>query len=150
MAARRIGELLMERGILSGAQIDMILRRQHETGEPFGKIAAELFGVQEAELWRAWAVQVVDCCAKVDLALYKPSPSALAVFSSREAWAYRILPLKLTETELVCATSSTRLPNAMAFAQIRSEVPVTFLVADVLQLEQYILSNYSVSPVTTA
>lgn len=143
MANMRIGELLKQRGLLDDQQIEQILARQRATGAPFGSVAAELFGVQEAELWRAWAQQVIDCCPRVAALSLRPTPKALSFVTPREAWAYRILPYDWTDAELLVVTTAERLPNAMAYAQIKSPVPAVFSLADRNELEQAIRQAYN-------
>lgn len=145
MANFRIGELLKQRGLLDDRQIAQILERQKVTGLPFGAVAAELFGVQEAELWRAWAQQMIDCCPKVTAAELRSSARALSFVSPREAWAYRLLPLDWTESEIALVTTPERLPNAMAYAQIKAPVPAVFAVADRIDLEAAIRRNYGLT-----
>ncbi|MFN4242071.1 MAG: hypothetical protein ACK4PI_02420 [Tepidisphaerales bacterium] len=150
MATLRIGELLKQRGVLDDQQIEQILARQRLTGAPFGSVAAELFGVQEAELWRAWAQQVIDCCPRVSPLSLKPTPKALSFVTPREAWAYRILPFEWTDQELLIATTPERLPNAMAYAQIKSPVPAVFSLADRVELEEAIRQAYKLKDLQKA
>jgi len=145
MATFRIGELLKQRGMLNDAQISEILERQKVSGSPFGAVAAELFGVQEAELWRAWAQQMIDCCPKLSPSELVSNPKSLAFVTPREAWAYRLLPLDWNENEILLVTTAERLPNAMAYAQIKAPVPAVFAVADRLDLEAAIRRNYGLS-----
>ena len=60
IAARLIGTLFVERGLVSESQIRVALEIQRETGQQLGKILVEKFGVPRAELtavvaeqWRA-------------------------------------------------------------------------------------------------
>lgn len=145
MATFRIGELLKARGLLNDHQIQQILERQRMNGQPFGAVAAEMFGVQEAELWRAWAQQMIDCCPKVYLSNLFISAKALSFVNAREAWAYRVLPLDWTETEVSLVTTAERLPNAMAYAQIKSPVPAVFALADRDELEETIRRVYAMT-----
>jgi hypothetical protein len=145
MAATRIGEILKSRGLLNDEQIGKILERQKVTGESFGSLAATEFGVQEAELWRAWAMQIIEYCPRINPSTLKIPERALAFLSAREAWSYRMLPVDLNENELVIATTADRLPNAMAMAQIRSPVPAVFAVADRDELEETIRLVYKMT-----
>jgi hypothetical protein len=142
--AKRIGEYLRDRGLLTDAQIEQILVWQGERQESFGTIAAREFGVQEAELWRAWAMQVIDYCPRLSPARVNVPDAAREFLSAREAWTYRLLPIDRTENELVLVTTAERLPNAMALAQIRSEVPVIFALADTEELETAIRRTYGI------
>lgn len=143
--AERMGELLIRRNILTAAQVETVLAHQKSTGRPFGQLASELFGVPEAELWRAWATQMIGCYQKVDLSTLKSSPAALAVYTAREAWGFRILPLEKTAEGISLATSAANLPTAMAVAQIRSDVPVEFVLAEPTQLEAAIRERYNIT-----
>ena len=142
MASFRIGELLKARGLLNDSQVQQILEAQKVVQLPFGAVAAEMFNVQEAELWRAWAQQMIECCPTVNPATMSISAKALSFLTPREAWAYRLLPLSWNENELYLATTGERLPNAMAYAQIKSPVPVTFAVAEREDLEATIRLQY--------
>jgi hypothetical protein len=150
MAKFRIGELLKARGLLNDTQIAQILDLQKVTGHPFGAVAAELFGVQEAELWRAWAQQMIDCCPKVYASELTISKKALTFLNAREAWAYRLLPVEWTEDEIVLVTTPERLPNAMAYAQIKSPVPAVFAVADRVELEAVLRNSYELDDIPQA
>ena len=55
IAARLIGSLFVERGLVSESQIRVALEIQRETGEQLGKILVEQFGVSREELTRSWS-----------------------------------------------------------------------------------------------
>jgi hypothetical protein len=148
--AFRIGELLKQRGLLDDVQIEEILARQLTTGMPFGAVAAELFGVQEAELWRAWAQQMIECCPRVYPAEIRVNKTALAFLTPREAWAYRLLPIDISDDDVTLVTAAERLPNAMAFAQIKSAAPVIFCVAERDELETALRNAYHLDASTLA
>lgn len=145
MATFRMGELLKSRGLLNEEQVQQILARQRVVQLPFGAVAAEMFNVQEAELWRAWAQQMIECCPTINPCQMSITAKALSFLTPREAWAYRLLPLSWTESELLVATTAERLPNAMAYAQIKSQVPVSFAVADRDDLEATIRLMYGLA-----
>lgn len=145
MATFRMGELLKSRGLLNDEQVQQILERQKVVQLPFGAVAAEMFNVQEAELWRAWAQQMIECCPTVITSTMQIDAKALSFLTPREAWAYRLLPLSWSESELYIATTAERLPNAMAYAQIKSPVPVTFAVAERDDLEATVRRLYGLA-----
>lgn len=150
VAVSKIGELLKARGLLDDAQIQDILKRQAVTGQPFGAVAAELFGVQEAELWRAWAQQMIESCPRVYPRELQVDPAALNFVNAREAWAYRLLPVQWTSEDVTLVTTAERLPNAMAYAQIKSRVPAIFVLADLEELEEVIREKYNITEATLA
>ena len=142
--AARIGELLIRRNVMTPAQVDQVLAQQRVTGRPFGQIAAELFAVPEAELWRAWATQMISCFQKVTLAQLTSTPEALATYTPREAWGFRVLPLTVSADGITLATSAANLPTAMAVAQIRSDLPVEFVLVEPAELEAAIRDRYKI------
>lgn len=150
MAFIQMGQILKARGLLDDGQIKQILDRQQQCGHPFGAVAAEMFNVQEAELWRAWALQMIDCCPKVHANQLTVSAKALDFVTPREAWAYRILPFEMNEDELLICTTAERLPNATAFAQIKSPVLVVFFVCETRELETAIGRYYGPDAMTNA
>jgi hypothetical protein len=138
----RIGEILFNNGCLTRPQLEQILKRQRRSKKPLGQLAFEMFGVPEKDLWRAWAIQIADFCLHTDLAMEKVQPEALATLTPREAWRYRILPLQFTGKTLTCATAGNYLPEAMAFAQVKLGGNVEFIIADLVQLEHFIMKSY--------
>ena len=53
----RLGQLLVESGVLDTQQVDRIVAQQQATGEPFGRLAGRLFGVVPQRCVEAWAWQ---------------------------------------------------------------------------------------------
>jgi hypothetical protein len=142
-----LGTLLVERGVLSAAQVEEVLERQRKTGQPFGLAAVEMFAVRMADVWRALAVQQRDALPHVDLEeLPAPEERALALVPARMAWAGKVLPLRLDEspagTTLVCASTRRQLADAMALLHESIDQPIAFVLADDLQLKQHIMAAY--------
>lgn len=142
MPVKRIGTLLVERGVLTQDQIEQVIARQSQTGRPFGKLAVEMFDVDEAEVWRAWANHIQDRCPRVDVACEPKDPAARQVLAADYAWTHRILPLRFERGRLICATTATDLPNAMAFIQPQRDDVVHFVLTDRHQLEHFIMRGY--------
>ena len=57
IAARLIGSLFVERGLVSESQLRVALELQRETGEQLGQILVSQFGVSRKELARVVADQ---------------------------------------------------------------------------------------------
>ena len=51
----RIGNILVDRGILTTDQVKAVLNVQHRTGQPFGLICEELYDVDPSQIESAWA-----------------------------------------------------------------------------------------------
>jgi len=146
MSDRRIGMLLVKRGVIDRDTVEKILERQHYLRQPFGKIAHEQFGVDEREVWSAWAEQVGYHCQRVDLACEPNDALALDLVSAERAWEHHLLPLRFEIGELVAATTITDLPDAMTLLQLELGLgsPVRFVIPDRRQLEQFIIRRYGI------
>jgi len=143
MAGKYLGTLLVERGVLLQEQVDAILVRQRQTGQPFGQMAVSMFNVRMVDIWRALAVQCSEDLPRVNLdETAEPEKAALEAIPGRLAWASKVLPLRVQGNRLVCATTAKQLCDAMALIHERIDRPVDFVLADELQLKQHIMSCY--------
>jgi len=117
--AIRIGEILVERGSLTEAQVEKILKRQRKVSKPFGALAEEMFNVPPSEVETAWLEQYAAMTSRFDLTLTLPSAEAIGAVTTRQAWQFRVVPVSLNYTglrELTLATAPKYLPKAMRFA----------------------------------
>jgi hypothetical protein len=148
MAGKFVGALLVERGILTATQVDAVLERQRQTGQPFGQTAVAMFKVRMTDVWRALALQQKESLAHVDLDTLPPADQrALELVPARLAWAAKVLPLQFDGGALLCATTVRQLTDAMALLHESMDRPIHFVLADELQLKQHIMSCYPVGPV---
>jgi len=98
---QRVGDWLIERGIISAEQCSHALEVHRTTGGRFGEVLISLGYCSEQ--------QVVECLAQqydipvCDLANVKPSEAALKLVSPTFALSRLILPISVTQTEFHCA-----------------------------------------------
>jgi len=138
----RIGAVLIKQGVLSEAQVREILDWQKTHTMPFGQVARQLFQIEEAAIWKAWATQMAGYLAKVDIADQRPDDRVLTLLRAQEAWRLCALPLRLDEGHLVVATTIDKLPDAAAYFHVRSDLFVEFVMAEQVQIEQAIMRSY--------
>ncbi len=112
----RLGNLMVEAGILTPQQRDQILWVQREHPRPFGAIAEELFGVKPIDVERAWADQLIDIADRVDPAIMVADHDCITLIDRRQAWQFGVLPLSRTDAELRLCTCPTMLVKAVRFA----------------------------------
>src|SRR3954469_18598629 len=106
MAGKYLGTLLIERGALSQEQVEAILSRQQQTGQPFGQLAITMYNVRMVDVWRAIASQRKEELMRIDLDTAPTAEAAaLELVPGRLAWASRVLPLRLEGEKLICATT---------------------------------------------
>lgn len=98
---QRVGDWLIDRGIISAEQCSHALEVHRTTGGRFGEVLISLGYCTEQ--------QVVECLAQqydfpvCDLASVKPSEAALKLVSPTFALSRLILPISVTQTEFHCA-----------------------------------------------
>jgi hypothetical protein len=142
----RLGEILIEQGVLSEQQVFEIVQTQKRLKLPFGVVAEQLFEVTIESIEQAWANQYHRFTGTLDLDCEAIDPEAVAQISRRPAWQFEMLPIAFEPGgELMLAASQRRLPRAVSFAASRIALPVYFRVADPTQLLEY-LQNHQPMP----
>lgn len=115
----RIGEILVERGVITESQVEQILKRQRSAGKPFGVLAEEMFAVPASDVESAWLEQYAMITRRLDLSLTPPHADAIEQISTRQAWQFRVVGVQVKHTglqELTLATAPKYLQKAMRFA----------------------------------
>ncbi len=138
----RIGELLVNQGVLTPQQVDEILQAQKRVARPFGDLAERMFDVSPEAVEKAWLDQYVSYSGEIDLDRQRMDVRVLKVINRRQAWQFRILPMRRENDELVAATSAEHLRRAVNFAWGRLEEPIYFLIASRPQLEDFLMEHY--------
>lgn len=126
----RLGEVLVARGLLTEEQRARILDVQASSGRPFGVLAEQMFGVSPRDVEQAWAEQFARGAERIDASATVPAPDALASIERRQAWQFRVLPLRFEHGELVIATDACSLPRAMRFTGWRVGSACRFVIAE--------------------
>ena len=138
----RVGEFLVEQGVLNLAQVKMVLDEQQVTGEPFGLICERHLGIDPKMVESAWATQYARLTRKIDPVLEAYDPGAQQLVTRRQAWQFRILPVRFDGHELMVATTQSHLPRALRFATNVVGVPVYLVMADALRLGEALCRHY--------
>jgi hypothetical protein len=138
----RIGDLLVAAGALTRDQVQAVLEQQQATGRPFGDLAERMFAVDAETVEKAWLDQYVSYGTEVDLNNQRIDMEVLRVLNRRQAWQFRMLPLRRENDELIVATTRDRLPKAVNFAWRRLHDPIYFLIAQRPQLEDFLMDHY--------
>lgn len=120
----RLGSLLVDSGVLNHSQVDVILERQLETGSPFGVLAEEMFGVDPEAIEQAWARQYARLTRSINPDEERFDERALGLVSRRQAWQFRVMPVRFDPVELMLATTQQHLRRALRFSTNVLGVPV--------------------------
>jgi hypothetical protein len=148
MTEIRLGQLLVESGVLTKTQVDQIVREQERSGEPFGLLAERLFGVDPQKIEEAWAKQYAGLTRTVDPAVEVYDDQSAGLVTRRQAWQFRILPLRFEGRELLIATTQQHLRRALRFATNVIGIPVFFVMADPRALGEALCKRYPLPGMT--
>lgn len=95
MKRKRLGEMLMEKGLLSQVQLDHALDRQKQYGGRIGSNLVKAGIISEADLMRFLAVQTG--VREINLARFKPDPKIMKKVPKKIALKYNILPVGMRD-----------------------------------------------------
>ena len=144
-AGIQIGQLLVEQGALSQAQVDHILKVQKVSQRPFGDLAERLYGISPKAVEDAWVQQYLRIVGvSVDLDEIEIDTDCLRLLNRRQAWQFHLLPLNREDDHLTMATSPDNLVRSVNFATRTIDEPVHFLLAEHKQLREFLMKHYPV------
>jgi type IV pilus assembly protein PilB len=112
----QLGNLLLERGLVSAEQLDDARAEQGRSGRPLGRVLLERQALSETDL--AQVVAEAAGLEYVDLDEYPLDPTATALISDAMARRYTALPVTWEEDVLVVAMADPS--NVVAIDDIRS------------------------------
>ena len=129
---KKLGEILVEEGLISHEQLERALLEQSRTDQLLGRILIDLKMVRESDLMAALAKQIGF--RFVDLNDFQIDPSAAALIPDQVARRYRALPIGYEDSRLLVAMADPA--NLFALDDIRTitgmEVqPVVATAADI-------------------
>lgn len=146
----RLGDLLVKRGVITTAQRDSILDYQRLTGRPFGELAEKIYGVREAVIESAWAEQYAGLSKVVDPRREAVDPEVLPLIDRRQAWQFRMLPLRFDGAELMVCTTEKHLVRALRFAGWKIRAQCFFVMAEPQALGEALTRYYPMAGMSPA
>lgn len=148
MEVLRIGEVMVELGLLSNEQVGEILREQQVLHRPFGELAERLFGLTDKQVERAWAHQYARLTRHVDPRSEKLDPEALQHVDRRQAWQFRILPMRRDGREMMVCTILEHLPRALRFGMRHFKLPCYYVLTSPAALGAMLVQHYPMGGMT--
>lgn len=146
----RLGDMLVERGALTGEQRDEVIAAQLKRARPFGALAEEMFGVSPQTVEQAWAEQHATIATRLDPRGVEIAPDVLALIERRQAWQFGLIPVRLSGTELEIVTAPDYLARAMRFAGWRVPMDCTFAICDRATLATALGMHYPIDGLDAA
>jgi hypothetical protein len=138
----RLGDLLVRQGVLTEQQVEDILTEQRAVGRPFGELAERLFGVSPTDVERAWAEQYSQIAGEYSLHSARFESHALASITARQAWQFRVLPVRFSGDELTVCTTRDHLARALRFVGWKMENPCHFVLSSPENLAQMLMKHF--------
>ena len=144
----RLGKILVDKGVLTGSQVHEVLDEQQRTGAPFGLICEQKFGVSPQDVEQAWATQYSAQARTVDPLREPVDRKAIELVTRRQAWQFRVLPLRFDGRELMLVTTRQHLCRALRFATAVIGVPVYVVLATPASLGEALCRHYPLPGMT--
>ena len=144
----RIGQVLIDNGVLTSQQVEFILEEQQRTGEPFGVLSERLFHVDPETIEQAWATQYATLTRNVDPVTEVFDSQAMDMVTRRQAWQFRVLPIRFDDGELMLATTQLHLRRALRFATSVIGVPVFLVLCTADELGEGLCRHYPLAGMT--
>jgi hypothetical protein len=146
----RIGEILVEQGVLSEQQVFEILEKQRATATPFGVLAEKMFDVTLDSIEHAWIEQYHRFTGgSLDLDSVTVDTEALKLINRRQAWQFEMLPLRYEPTgEVLIAAARRRLARAVTFVAARVAPVAYFRIAESQALRSFLQKHYPMPEVS--
>lgn len=146
----RIGQILIEHGVLTEQQVFEIIKSQKENHKPFGVLAEHMFDVTVESIEDAWVEQYARETGAIDLSEQEIDIDALKLINRRQAWQFEILPMRFESGgELLMAASKARLARAVAFVANKLEQVVYFRVAERDELRTFLQDHYPMPEISS-
>ena len=138
----RIGEVLVQRGILNQSQVQAILEQQQQRHRPFGELAESMYAVDPTDIEQAWVEQYAALTRHIDVREVTCEPRALKAVERRQAWQFRVLPIRFDGAEVMVATSVENLTRALRFTSRCLGLPCFHVLTDATKLGEALARHF--------
>ncbi|MFH1857144.1 MAG: GspE/PulE family protein [Candidatus Omnitrophota bacterium] len=132
---QKLGEILINKGLLSSQQLDASLKEGERTGEALGKLLVKMKLLTEAQLLKALAEQL-EMSFEPSLKSVSISKEAVSMVPAKLVWHYRFMPIKIKNNLLTIAVSDPLAVWAMEDLKLQ----LGFNVERILTTEEEILN----------
>ena len=141
----KLGELLVRQGLLTDPQVAHLLDVQAAVHRPFGDLAERLYGVDPRAVADAWVKQFCDQTRERDVRHERVETDWLPLLQPRQAWQFRMMPLRREWDHLLVATDARGLLKAVNFAAAAFPMSPCFVLADAASLRAMLMRHYPVA-----
>ena len=145
---KRLGDILIESGFLSAAELSEALANSKETGKRLGEIIVEMGLMTEFDILRAVSSQYNYPI--IDLTSIDIDPKATALFDEKYCLENGVLPIGFDGDNLVVAIDDPMNILTMDDLQFRSGYNITPMLATKTSIEEAVKVNYGKEEATKA
>lgn len=138
----RIGDILLEKGLITALELDIALKEQQKTKEFLGAILVRMGFITERELLRVIAGQ--QGIIFIDLRKERIDQEAVKRVPAKFALHYKIMPLKIQEDMLIIASSDASETWAVEDLEINLGIRVEKVLAVSQDIQECIQKYYGV------
>jgi general secretion pathway protein E/type IV pilus assembly protein PilB len=135
----RLGELLVQQGLITTDQLSIVLAEQRHNNIPIGRLLVRLGFVTESAIRDIMARTIGQ--EAIDLAQVVADPEALKLVSQDFARRNRVLPIAFDPADQVLTVATTEIFNVVAMDQLRAmlgpQIEIKTQLASEAQLEDY-------------
>ena len=114
----RLGELLVQQGLITTDQLSIVLAEQRHNNVPIGRLLVRLGFVTESAIRDIMARTIGQ--ESIDLAQVVADPEALKLVSQDFARRNRVLPIAYDPADQVLTVATTEIFNVVAMDQLRA------------------------------
>jgi len=136
----RLGELLVQQGLITTDQLSIALAEQRHNNIPIGRLLVRLGFVTESAIRDIMARTIGQ--ESIDLGQVVADPEALKLVTQDFARRNRVLPIAFDPAEQVLTVATTEIFNVVAMDQLRamlgSQIEIKTQLASEAQLGDYI------------
>jgi general secretion pathway protein E/type IV pilus assembly protein PilB len=140
----RLGELLVQQGLITPDQLSIALAEQRHNNVPIGRLLVRLGFVTESAIRDIMARTIGQ--ESIDLAQVVADPEALRLVNQDFARRNRVLPIAYDPAERTLTVATTEIFNVVAMDQLRAmlgpQIEIKTLLAAEAQLGDYIDNFY--------
>jgi len=137
---KQLGELLIERGVISKLQLDKALNVQKEKGGLIGEVLVELGFAKEEDITQALTAQYGF--PYLPLANYDINPEVINIIPGRVARQYLIIPVDKVGSNLTLAMSNPLNVHAIEDVELMSGCVIQIFVSTLSDVKGAIEKYY--------
>lgn len=142
----RLGDLLIDQGVISRDQLRIALTEQKREKLPLGKLLVKLGFATEVVILNA--VSEVQDAERIDIDRIMPDPAALELLPRNQAQQFRVLPVSFTRESRILTVAISNIYDLTRLDQLRvvvgSDVTIKPLLAGESEVEVAIDRFYGI------